>query len=110
ILYACDVARIGPGEVGVRALGVRELLERACVDELLAERVVLLRGAVTPADRVGLRELGELLHPGDKLAVLRGNGRFNRHGATRPFFGVSFVSGGLPVQNKPRAWTDGQRR
>ncbi len=42
VLDAGDVGGVGPGEVGVRALGVGEAAERAGVDELLAEAVVLL--------------------------------------------------------------------
>ena len=42
VLDAGDVARVRAGEVGVRALGVGELLEGSGVDQLLAEAVVLL--------------------------------------------------------------------
>ena len=38
VLDARDVAGVRPGQVGVRALGVGELLEGPGVDELLAER------------------------------------------------------------------------
>src|SRR3712207_7774616 len=52
-------------------LGLRELLERACVDELLTEPVVLLRRAVAPVDRVRLGQLRDALHPCGQLRVPR---------------------------------------
>ena len=80
VLDPGDVAGIGAGEVGVRALGVGEALERAGVDHLLAETVVLLRRPVAPVDRVGLGQLGDLLDPGEQLRVLgRGLGRGRGH-------------------------------
>ena len=58
-----DVARIGVRPVAVRALGLVELRERARVDERLAEGLVLLGGAVAPVDRLGLEDLGPVVHP-----------------------------------------------
>ena len=69
VLDARHVARVGAGQVGVRPLGLVELLEGAGVDELPAEAVVLLRGAVAPVHRVGLGQLRDLVHPGQKPAV-----------------------------------------
>ena len=71
VLDAGDVARIRQREVGVRALGLGEALERPGVDEHLAEPVVLLGRAVAPVDVVGLGQRGGLLHPGHQLLVLR---------------------------------------
>ena len=51
VLDPGDVVGVGEGQVGVRPLGVGEPLEGAAVDQLLAERVVLLGGAVAPVDR-----------------------------------------------------------
>jgi hypothetical protein len=79
VLDAGDVPRIGEREVGVRALGVGELLERAGVDERLAEGVVLLRRSVTPVDRGGPRTSRELLHPGFELGVGGEGGVCARH-------------------------------
>ena len=53
VLHARDVARVRPGEVRVRPLGVREPLEGPGVDQELAEPVVLLRGAVAPETSSG---------------------------------------------------------
>ena len=47
--------RVGGGVVRVRALDRVELRERALVDELLAQALVLGLGAVTPDDAVRLR-------------------------------------------------------
>ena len=51
VLDARDVARVAARQVGVRPLGLRELLERPRLHELGAQRVVLLRRAVAPVDR-----------------------------------------------------------
>ena len=51
VLDAGDVGRIGVGPVAVRALGLVELGERAGVDELSAQAVVLLGGTVAPVAR-----------------------------------------------------------
>ena len=53
VLDPGHVAGIRAGQVGVGPLGVRELLERARLDQGPAEVVVLLGGAVAPVDRVG---------------------------------------------------------
>jgi hypothetical protein len=105
VLHARHVRRVRPRQVGARALGLRQAPERARVDELLAQPVVLLRRSVAPVDRVGLRQRGDLLHPGHELLVLRrgprsrawrqaprmgrGGGRviLSGHGAPRPHFG-----------------------
>ena len=73
VLDAGDVARVGERQVAVRTDGVVQTLERACLHEYLTESVVLLAGAVTPVDRVGLGEGGHLLDPADKLLVVRGD-------------------------------------
>ena len=66
-----------------------EALEGPGLDELPAEVVVLLGGAVAPVDRVRLGELREALDPVEELLV-RGRGhRCFRHG-----FAVSFYAGG----------------
>ena len=54
VLDAGDVARVGAGEEAVRPLLRVQPDEGAGVDELLAEPVVLLVGAVAPVDGVGL--------------------------------------------------------
>ena len=69
VLDPGDVAGVGEGEVGVRALGVGEALEGAGVDQVLGEAVVLLGRAVAPVDGVGLGQLGDLLDPGEELCV-----------------------------------------
>ena len=43
VLDARDITRVAAGQIGVRPLGVRELLERPRLDELGAQGVVLLR-------------------------------------------------------------------
>ena len=74
VLDTRDVARVGAREVRVGALGVGKLQERAVVDELLGEAVVLLRGAVAPMDVLGLRQRGDLLDPRDQLLIRRRHG------------------------------------
>ena len=64
-----DVAGIGEGEVGVGALGVREALEGARVDQGLGEGVVLLSRAVAPVDGVGLGQVCDLPDPVEELCV-----------------------------------------
>ena len=71
-------------EVGVRALGVGEALERPGVDELLAEPVVLLGRAVAPVDLVGL-------------------GRARRSPPPRPAASDSSVGAVVSVATKGRA-------
>ena len=51
-----------------------------CVDEQLAEPVVLLGGAVAPVHRLGLGQLGDLIDPGDELLVLGGDGDLGHDG------------------------------
>ena len=70
VLDARDVTGVGARQVGVGALRVRELLERARVDELLAEAVVLLRRPVAPVDRGRLGQLRDLFDPGPQAFVL----------------------------------------
>ncbi len=70
VFDAGDVAGVGETEVGVGALGVGEPLEGAGVDEQLAEAVVLLGGAVTPVDGLGLGERGDLLDPRQQTLVV----------------------------------------
>jgi len=69
VLDARDVGRVGQREVGVGPLGVREALERAGVDERLAEPVVLLGRSVAPVDLVRLGQCCDLFHPGAELGV-----------------------------------------
>ena len=54
------------------------LRERALLDELLAQALVLRLGAVAPDDPVGLGEGGDLVDPGDQLLVL-GRGWWEPH-------------------------------
>ena len=78
LLGADEGAVLDPGHVaGVRvrpvavgALGVREPGERAGVDELLAEPVVLVGGAVAPLDAVGCGQRGHFVDPGEEFRVL----------------------------------------
>ena len=56
VLDAGDVAGVGVGPVAVRPLGLVERRERAAGDELGAQPVVLLGGAVAPVDVVGLQD------------------------------------------------------
>jgi hypothetical protein len=81
VLDARDVTRVGASQVGVGPLGVGELLEGAGLDQLAAECLVLLRGAVAPVDRAGLGESRNLLDPGPQSLVLRG--RFRALGGCR---------------------------
>ena len=69
VLDPGDVAGVGEGEVGVRALGVGEALEGAGVDQDLGEAVVLLGGAVAPVDGVGLGQVCDLPDPVEELCV-----------------------------------------
>src|SRR4029078_7865583 len=73
-----DVARVGPCQVGVRALRIGEPAEGAVLDELAAETVVLLRRTVAPVDRLGRCQLGDLVHPAGQGLIL--GGRLGRGG------------------------------
>ena len=64
------VARVGAGQVRVRALLRVQALHRARFDHLCAQAVVLFFGAVAPVDGVGLREGRDLGHPIDEFIVL----------------------------------------
>ena len=79
VLDPGDVARVGVGPVAVGPLGLVELGEGAVVHQQLAQAVVLLGGAVTPDDLVGLGEGGDLVDPCDQLLVLGGG-----HGLVLP--------------------------
>ena len=70
VFDAGDVARVGSGEEAVRPLLGVQLDERAGVDHLLAQAVVLLVRAVAPVDVVGLAELGHLGDPLPEPVVL----------------------------------------
>ena len=102
VLDPRDVARIGARQVRVRPLGVRELLERSRLYELSAQRVVLLRGAVAPVDRRRLRQLGDLLDPGEELACVSW-GRGSRWSLVDS---TSLGLMGLPGHYKPAPGTD----
>ena len=71
VLDARDVAGVRARQVGVRPLGVGERLERALLDQLPAEGVVLLRRPVAPVDRARLRQRRDLLDPGLQPRVAR---------------------------------------
>ena len=73
VLNSGNVARVGPGEVRVGALGFAELAEGALLYQQLAERFVLLGRAVAPDDALGFRHRGDLIDPGDKRCVLGWN-------------------------------------
>jgi hypothetical protein len=57
----------------------RELGEGARLDELLAQELVLVVGAVEPVDVGGLAELHHVLHPGEEAGVRRRSVRQQRH-------------------------------
>ena len=77
VLDAGHVGGFRPSEVAVGALGLIEALEGAGVDELLAERLVLLGRPVAPVDARGLGQGGDLLDPG--LQLLVGGGGVGGH-------------------------------
>ena len=82
-----DAGDIVGGGARVEAAGPELLVEPgegAGVDQLLAEEVVLVLGAVDPVDGVGLAELGHLFDPADEVFV-GGGGRLD--------------GGGLVIQN-----------
>ena len=64
-LDARDVRRIRQGKVGVGLFFRVERGERAGLDQLVAQRCVLLGGAVSERDSVGLRQFGNLTNPGE---------------------------------------------
>ena len=79
VLDARDVPGIRQRQIGVRPLGVGELLEGARLDERLAEPVVLLGRAVAPVDVVRFGERGDLSYPGKQALVGRGGGSGRVH-------------------------------
>ena len=70
VLDPGHVAGVGVRPVAVGPLGVAQLGERAGVDELLAEPVVLVGRAVAPLDPVGSGQLRNLVDPGQEFRVL----------------------------------------
>ena len=70
LLHAGDVARIAARKVAARPLLRIEPDEGACLDELLAEGVVLGIRAVAPMHVRRGAQLDHLFHPGDKPAML----------------------------------------
>jgi hypothetical protein len=77
------------------ALGVVEPLEGPGVDERPAKGVVLLGGAVAPVDGGRTGQGGDLLHPGEQLAVGgQGRGVLIDHGVVHH----------LPVVQQMRSW------
>src|SRR5262249_56627458 len=79
VLDTGDVARVRRRPIGPGALGPVELDERARLDELLAQQLVLVLGAVEPVHRVRLAEGDHLLHPTQQLLV-PGGGSVQCHG------------------------------
>ena len=71
VFDAGDVAGVGEGEVGVRALGFVEALEGAGVDQDLRQAVVLLGAAVAPVDGVGFGQGGDFVNPAEEFRVGR---------------------------------------
>ncbi len=69
VLDARDIARVGQRQVRVGLLRVGEALERAGVDELLAEPVVLLSRPVAPVDAVRLGQCCDVFDPGAELCM-----------------------------------------
>ena len=80
ILDARHVRRIGPGQVGVRALLRVEPLERTRRHHLGAQTVVLRLGAVAPDHARRLRQARDLADPGQQPLVPdpRGRGKVGR--------------------------------
>src|SRR6266566_1570700 len=74
VLDAGDVARIRCRPVRPGALGRIELDERARLDQLLAQQLVLLVRAFEPVDGVRLAESDHLVHPPEELLVASGWG------------------------------------
>ncbi len=85
-----DAGDVVGGGAGVEAAGPEILVEtgeRAGLDELIAEEVVLSLGAVDPVDVVGLAEVRHLFDPADEVFVgcgrggegCGGGGRFSLH-------------------------------
>ena len=70
VLDPRDVGRVGPGEVGVRALRRIEPAHRAGGDHLGAQPVVLRLRAVGPVDPVGLGQRCDRCDPLDQAGVL----------------------------------------
>ncbi len=70
VLDAGHVARVRVRPVTVGPLCVTETGERAAVDELLAEPVVLVGGPVAPLDSIRSGQLGDLVDPGQEFRVL----------------------------------------
>ncbi len=69
VLDPGDVGRVRQREVGIRPLGVRELLERPRLDQQPRQRVVLLGAAVAPVHVIRLGPCGHLLHPFEEVFV-----------------------------------------
>ena len=78
VLHPGDVARVGVGPEGARALLGVEGGEGARLDELLAEEFVLGVGTVEPVDVGRLAERDEVVHPVDEPLV-GGGGLHERH-------------------------------
>ena len=64
------VGRIGPGQIAARTLGRIQLLERACIHQLLAQAVVLFLAAVAPHHLLGFAQRSHFGHPGDEARML----------------------------------------
>src|SRR5919112_1863857 len=71
VLDAGDVTGVRERQVAVRPLRVVQALERPGIHEDLAERVVLLGGAIAPVDGIRPGERGHLLDPAHQLLVIR---------------------------------------
>jgi hypothetical protein len=65
VLNPGNVVRRGAGKEAARPQLLVEFGESACLDQLVAEEVVLGLRAVDPVDAIGLCEIGHLLNPAD---------------------------------------------
>ena len=69
VLDPRHIRRIAQRQIGVRALRVRQPLERARLDQHASQRVVLLGAAVAPVHVIRLGPARHLLHPFDQGSV-----------------------------------------
>src|SRR5690606_40091689 len=76
-----DVAGVGERQVAVGTQLVVEALERAGLDELSTEAVVLLLGSVAPVHRLGCEDRRPVFDPLEQLLV--GGARAHRYSAVK---------------------------
>ena len=69
VFDAGDVARVGAGQEAVRAFLRVEPDERAGLDHLLAQAIVLRLRAVAPVDLVGLTQRNHLFDPSAQFCI-----------------------------------------